>query len=116
MMIPDFPNLFCLYGPGSNLIHGGSIIFMAECQVGYVMGCLRTLVEDNVNAIEVTSEAYSSYVDRFRSSASRMVAAHPSVNNWFKNGKGDIITNWPWTMLDMWRWTQAPDLKDFSLL
>ena len=25
--VPGFPNLFCLYGPGTNLAHGGSLIF-----------------------------------------------------------------------------------------
>ena len=39
--VPGFPNLFCLYGPGTNLAHAGSIIFHSECQVRYVMGCLR---------------------------------------------------------------------------
>ena len=38
--VPGFPNLFCLYGPGTNLAHAGSIIFHSECQVRYVMGCL----------------------------------------------------------------------------
>ena len=41
---PNFPNLFCLYGPGTNLAHGGSIIFHSECQVRYVMGCLAALL------------------------------------------------------------------------
>ena len=36
--VPGFPNLFCLYGPGTNLAHGGSIIFHSECQVRYVDG------------------------------------------------------------------------------
>ena len=35
--VPNFPNLFCLYGPGTNLAHGASLIFQSECQVNYVM-------------------------------------------------------------------------------
>ena len=42
--VPGFPNLFCLYGPGTNLAHAGSIIFHSECQVRYVMGCLAALL------------------------------------------------------------------------
>ena len=33
--VPNFPNLFCLYGPGTNLAHGASLIFQSECQVNY---------------------------------------------------------------------------------
>ncbi len=31
--VPGFPNLFCMYGPGTNLAHGGSLIFHSECQM-----------------------------------------------------------------------------------
>ena len=27
MLVPDYPNLFCLYGPNTNIVHGGSIIY-----------------------------------------------------------------------------------------
>jgi 4-hydroxyacetophenone monooxygenase len=50
--VPGFPNFFCLYGPGANLAHGGSIIFHAEGQVRYVMGCLHALVAQHLRTIE----------------------------------------------------------------
>ncbi len=31
MLVPDYPNLFCLYGPNTNIVHGGSIIYNIEC-------------------------------------------------------------------------------------
>src|SRR5690606_30492794 len=33
--VPGFPNFFVLYGPNTNLGHGGSAIFHTECQVRY---------------------------------------------------------------------------------
>ena len=41
---PGFPNLFCLYGPNTNPVVG-SVIFMLECQVNYVVQCLGALLE-----------------------------------------------------------------------
>src|ERR1700736_4995045 len=38
--VPGFPNLFCMYGPGTNLAHGGSLIFHSECQMRYIAKCL----------------------------------------------------------------------------
>ncbi|MBW8755124.1 MAG: NAD(P)/FAD-dependent oxidoreductase [Sphingomonadales bacterium] len=35
--VPHFPNLFILYGPGTNGGHGGSAVFNSECQVRYTM-------------------------------------------------------------------------------
>ena len=43
--VPGFPNFFMLYGPNTNLGHGGSAIFHSECQVRYAMHCLRELIE-----------------------------------------------------------------------
>ncbi len=42
--VPNFPNLFCLYGPGTNLASGGSLIFHSECQMRYISGCLHELL------------------------------------------------------------------------
>jgi 4-hydroxyacetophenone monooxygenase len=37
--VPDFPNLFMLYGPSTNLAHGSSAIYHTEYQVRYIMQC-----------------------------------------------------------------------------
>ncbi|MCB1743231.1 MAG: NAD(P)/FAD-dependent oxidoreductase, partial [Gammaproteobacteria bacterium] len=42
--VPEFPNLFLMYGPNTNLAHGGSIIFHAECQMHFIMACLHKLL------------------------------------------------------------------------
>ena len=34
--VPGYPNLFCMYGPGTNLASGGSLIFHSECQMRYI--------------------------------------------------------------------------------
>lgn len=41
--VPDFPNFFLMYGPGTNLASGGSIIAASECQMALIDGCLRLL-------------------------------------------------------------------------
>ena len=43
--VPKFPNLFVLYGPNTNLGHGGSAMFHGECQVRYTIKCLRDMIE-----------------------------------------------------------------------
>ena len=31
--VPNFPNFFCLYGPGTNLAHSASLFFHSEYQM-----------------------------------------------------------------------------------
>ena len=54
--VPDFPNLFLLYGPNTNLGHN-SILFMLECQFNYIRQCLDRLVAGNLRALEVSAAA-----------------------------------------------------------
>ncbi len=114
--VPNFPNLFCLYGPGTNLASGGSLIFHSECQVRYVMGCLARVLGGGHRAIEVTAEAHDAYNERLQAELATMVWSHPSIrNSWYRNDDGDIYILSPWRLVDYWRWTRAPEPDDFIL-
>ena len=63
--VPNFPNLFCLYGPGTNLAHGGSLIFQSECQVDYVMQALRELLTSGHRALEPRPRCRTSTPTRY---------------------------------------------------
>jgi hypothetical protein len=74
--VPGFPNLYCLYGPGTNLAHAGSIIFHSECQVRYVLGCLRQSIEHGA-PLECRADSYQAYTGRLRAALARMVLVAP---------------------------------------
>jgi 4-hydroxyacetophenone monooxygenase len=113
--VPGFPNLFCLYGPGTNLAHAGSIIFHAECQVRYVLGCLHALLAHGRRTMECRPEALADWSARFDARAARLVWAHPGMHNWYKNAAGKVTTTSPFRLVEYWAWTRAPALDDFVL-
>jgi len=113
--VPGFPNLFCLYGPGTNLAHGGSIIFHSECQVRYVVRCLTALLREGFAAMDCRQEIHDGYAARFDARHERMVWSHPGMNSWYKNAHGRVLTTSPWRLVDYWQWTQTPALSDFHL-
>jgi 4-hydroxyacetophenone monooxygenase len=113
--VPGFPNFFCLYGPGTNLAHAGSIIFHAECQVRYVMGCLKALVEQGRATLDVRPEVHDAYVARKDAALAGLVWSHPGMTSWYKNAAGRVTTTSPWRLVDYWRWTRTPDLADYEL-
>ncbi|HEX4811995.1 MAG TPA: NAD(P)/FAD-dependent oxidoreductase, partial [Nonomuraea sp.] len=59
--MPNFPNLFLLYGPNTNLGHN-SIIFMIECQVNHIMACLPHLAQHG--PMEVRPEVMAAWRGR----------------------------------------------------
>ena len=114
--VPNFPNLFCLYGPGTNLASGGSLIFHSECQVRYVMGCLTTLLEQPGSALECRPEVHDDYNDRLQEQMAKMVWSHPSIKtSWYFNAEGKVYILSPWRLVDYWAWTRQPDAADFTL-
>jgi 4-hydroxyacetophenone monooxygenase len=113
--VPRFPNLFCLYGPATNLAHAGSIIFHSECQVRYVMGCLKALIENGKHALECREEVHDTFNAKLDETLSKLVWSHPGVNSWYKNSRGRVTTTSPWRLVDYWRWTREPDLRDYHV-
>jgi 4-hydroxyacetophenone monooxygenase len=112
--VPNFPNLFCLYGPGTNLAHGASLIFQSECQVDYVMNALRELLTSGSRTLEPRPEVQDEYADRYQSEISQMVWAHESVkHSHFKNPNGKIFTISPWPIPTYWTWTKTFEPKDY---
>jgi 4-hydroxyacetophenone monooxygenase len=114
--IPNFPNLFCLYGPGTNLAHGASLIFQSESQVAYVMSALRHLLTTGAKGLEPRKDVHDDYAERYQSEISQMVWAHWSVkHSHFKNAKGQIWTISPWPIPEYWRWCHDFRADDYVL-
>jgi 4-hydroxyacetophenone monooxygenase len=110
--VPDYPNLFCMYGPNTNPVVG-SVIFMLECQATYIAACLRELLERGLRSLECRREVHDAYNERLDAEHERLVWRHPRVHSYYNNPKGRVTTNVPWKLLDYWKLTRTPDLSDF---
>lgn len=114
--VPDFPNLFCLYGPNTNIVHGGSIIYQTECQIHYVMQCLTDMIDKEIDAIDVRSEVNERYNDDVQAISKTLAWGHPSVESWYKNAEGRVVNNSPFSLQKYWTVTHEVDLDDYHLL
>ena len=113
--IPRFPNLFCMYGPNTNIVANGSIIFFSECEMRYILGCIKMLLETDHTALDCKQsvhDAYNQWVDE--GNLQRPWGA-PHVKSWYKNSKGRVTQNWPFTLLEFWNQTLIPNQSDYIL-
>ena len=115
MSAPGFPNLFFLYGPNTNLGHGGSIIFQSECQVRYVTGCLAQLLERGARQLECRADVHDAYNAKVDAAHERMIWTHRGMSTYYRNSAGRVVTNSPWRMVDYWWLTRTPDLDDYTV-
>lgn len=110
--VPGFPNFFMLYGPNTNLGHN-SIIFMIECQVRYVMGCLKAMAERRARWLDVRPEAMARFNEELRRELARTVWA-TGCTSWYKTESGKITNNWSDFTLRYWWRTRRPRLAEFE--
>jgi 4-hydroxyacetophenone monooxygenase len=114
--VPGFPNFFCLYGPNTNLVANGSIIFFSECTVGYIVECVHLLLEEHQRALDCRVDAYEAYNAWIDETNAQMAWGATTVNSWYRNAAGRVTQNWPGTLLEFWEQTRAPDPAQYELL
>lgn len=111
--VPDYPNLFLMYGPNTNLGHGGSFIFLAESQVTYIMDAITKMIDGGIATIECRREVFEEYNREMEAAHERMVWTHRGMNTWYRNSRGRIVTTMPWRVVDYWAMTRSVNLADF---
>jgi len=114
--VPGFPNLFCLYGPNTNIVVNGSIVYFSECGVRYILSCLELLLRTGHRALEVRKDVHDEFNEQVDAGNRAMAWGRSGVNSWYKNERGRVAQNWPFTLLEYWQRTLRPDPDDFDLV
>ncbi|OBK22917.1 4-hydroxyacetophenone monooxygenase [Mycobacterium asiaticum] len=114
--VPDFPNFFCMYGPGTNAVNGASIIYNSECQMRYIMGCIDMVLAGGYGSAMPRAEVCEDYNRRNQERLRQMVYSHPAVSSsYYKNSAGAVPTLYGFRIFDYWRWTNRPKRQDYEL-
>jgi 4-hydroxyacetophenone monooxygenase len=113
--LPGFPSLFLLYGPNTNIVVNGSITYFSECEVHYVLACIRELLARGARALEPTTAAHDASNTRVDAENLKMAWGVSSVSTWYKNATGRTAQNWPFSLLEYWQLTRDVDLSQYEL-
>jgi hypothetical protein len=108
--MPDFPNLFVVYGPNTNL-GGSSIINMLEAASRAITTLLRHTETRAAASIVVRPEAEQRFDTEIQERLTDSVWA--SCHNWYHQDGGRISTNWPGLVAEYQRRCDELDLDDF---
>jgi 4-hydroxyacetophenone monooxygenase len=113
--VPEFPNLFLLYGPNTNIVINGSIVYFSECGVRYVLGLLGEMFRAGARSLTVRPEVHDAFNEALDAENARMAWGRSTVSTWYRNEHGRSAQNWPFTLLDYWRRTKDPVLAEYEL-
>ncbi|HXZ88300.1 MAG TPA: NAD(P)/FAD-dependent oxidoreductase [Candidatus Binataceae bacterium] len=91
--VTNFPNLFMIYGPNTNLGHN-TITFMIERQTEYILKCLEAMRARNLASIEVSKAAQDRFNRELQARLAKTTWADPRCSSWYKTAEGHITQNW----------------------
>jgi 4-hydroxyacetophenone monooxygenase len=112
-VVPDFPNYFMLYGPNLQPGHGGSLIFVVEMQVRYIMDMIAKMVDQGLGAVEVRPEVWAQYNANVDAEHENMVWTHPGMSTYYRNERGRIVINSPYRNVDFFEMTRKVRLDEY---
>jgi 4-hydroxyacetophenone monooxygenase len=112
MCVPGFPNFFMIYGPNTNIVVNGSIIFLSECAVSYITEAARLIAQ--LGPISVKQSVHDAFNAKIDAENAKMAWGQPGVTSWYKNAKGRVSQNWPFALVDYWQATRQPNPADFE--
>ena len=112
--IAGYPNFFLMYGPNTNLGHN-SIIFMIECQVNYILDCLRQMDERCIDAIDPRRDVMEEFDARVQRELADTVWA-TTGKSWYKTDAGRITNNWSRSTISYWWRTRHADFAKYEQL
>ncbi|HEY4116085.1 MAG TPA: NAD(P)/FAD-dependent oxidoreductase [Rhizomicrobium sp.] len=115
MTVPGFPNFFCIYGPNTNIVVNGSIIFFSEASIRYIVNALKLLAETGAHTMEIREDVYDEFNARVDEENAKMAWGLPDARSWYKNRFGRVSQNWPFRLVDYWNATIAPRPEEFIL-
>jgi cation diffusion facilitator CzcD-associated flavoprotein CzcO len=110
LCVPDFPNLFVVYGPNTNL-GGSSIINMLEAQSAAVTTLLQHTALRGADAVAVKAEAEQRYDEEIQARLTDSVWA--GCASWYHDHGGRVTTNWPGSVAEYQRRCAELDTGDF---
>lgn len=104
-----FPNLFMLYGPNTNQ---GSLIFMIECQVEYVLRMLQRMETEGLAWVDIRPEVMAAFNEELQHDLDEVTVWDAGCHQYYRGPSGRIVTQWPKSMYAYRDRTEAPDPAD----
>ena len=113
LSVPNFPNLFLLYGPNTGG-GAGSVIYMIESGMRHVISALDALEQADAQRIEIRQPAADAFDAELRAALPGTVW-HTGCTNWYVDANGHNANQWPWTFTTYRRRTATIDAAAYQL-
>ncbi len=112
--VDNFPNLFMMYGPNTNLGHN-SIILMSEAQANYIAQCVSELEQKKWKSLTVKTDKLNTYHQTTQERLKKMIWMTVE-DSWYKSANGNVPNNYPGRTMEYMRVTKTVNFEDFEIV
>jgi cyclohexanone monooxygenase len=99
LAVADFPNMFMLYGPNTNV--QTSVIHMLEHQADFIVRMVKELKRTGARSVEARRDVMMGFNDRLQKAMVGSVWLS-GCGNYFTNKFGKVSTQWPFRATRYW--------------
>jgi 4-hydroxyacetophenone monooxygenase len=114
MVMPDFPNLFMMYGPNGQPRSGGFYSW-AEIWARYIAGVIVKLVEDGKHSAAIRPEVFDNYNERLDAADAEILWREESKDSYYNNEFGRQAVNISFRTEDLHAMLVEPDMSEYDV-
>lgn len=112
--VANFPNFFTIIGPNTGL-GAGSMVYVIEAQIAYVLDALRRMRERGAESIEVRSGVQRRFNIEVQEKMRGTVWTAGGCASWYLDESGCNRTLWPGQTYDFRRRTSRVDMLQYDV-
>ena len=119
MLVPNFPNMFILYGPNSQPLSGGTgLPIWYVVWSAYAAQCIVRLIETGKSRVEVKPDVYWRYNEALDKECQNLILLQKEgapEKNYYVNEFGRVQVNAPWYGPEFHRMCSEVEWDDFEI-
>lgn len=93
--VPTIPNGYFLLGP--NIVMYNSLLTLAEWQISYIIGAVRSAQERDIDALEVRSETFEVFNRDLQSDSANSTYDSGGCSSFYLDEMGHNFVTYPWS-------------------
>lgn len=115
MTLPGYPNFFCMYGPNTNTVIHGNLVFFLECQANYIADAVKTLAQTGHKSLDIREDVFAAYDKLVVTESAKRAWGWSKTHSWYMNAEGRSTIMWPLPAREYFEGTLKVHPEDYTL-
>ncbi|GAA4039685.1 NAD(P)/FAD-dependent oxidoreductase [Arthrobacter methylotrophus] len=112
--LPGYPNFFCMYGPNTNTVVHGNLVFFLECQANYIIDAVKTLAAGGYRAMSLRPDVFAEYDKEITEASAKRTWGWSKTHSWYMNAEGRSTIMWPLPAREYFERTSHVRSEDYN--